>query len=178
MKFKLLFWYIFVLRVAGQSDLKTVSIDKGPDYVVARNCEKSCLFDSSGYWVGGQIGCVAPWYDKCYCNTDIASSAASYLSGCALTLCSGNQFATSAVSLYTDYCSQAGYPYVAANIAVQTSTQGVNTGSGAVTKTSLTVVTATTGTTTSNTAGELASRSACAAYNVALLWSLVLVFGY
>ena len=163
--------------VFGQSDLKAVSIWKGPDYLIARNCEKACLFDG-GDWVGGQIGCVSPYYDKCFCNTDIASSATSYISGCAFTRCSADQFATSAVSLYVDYCSQAGIPFGQANVAVQTSTQGVNTGLGAVTKTSLTVVTATAATTASNTAGELVSRPACTVRNIALLWSLVLVFAY
>ncbi|KAH9204616.1 hypothetical protein DL95DRAFT_471332 [Leptodontidium sp. 2 PMI_412] len=78
---------------------------------------------------------------KCYCNANLASSATSYLSSCAIKYCTSEPDAATAVNVYAGYYSGAGYPIGEANVATQTTTQ--NAGGDAVTKTSLTIVTAT-----------------------------------
>jgi len=127
---------------AQAADLKTLSIASANDYLVSRNCVKDCLW-SDGGWVGSLIGCGSPYYNQCYCNANLASSATSYLSSCAIKYCTSEPDATSAVKVYAGYCSIAGYPIGEVNAAIQTSTQNVDGSGDAVTKTSLTIVTAT-----------------------------------
>ncbi|PVH81574.1 hypothetical protein DL98DRAFT_514707 [Cadophora sp. DSE1049] len=127
---------------AQAADLKTLSIASANDYLVSRNCVKDCLW-SSGGWVGSLIGCGSPYYNQCYCNANLASSATSYLSSCAIKYCTSEPDATSAVNVYAGYCSIAGYPIVEANVAIQTTTQNAGGSGDAATKTSLTIVTAT-----------------------------------
>ena len=127
---------------AQAADLKTLSIASANDYLVSRSCVKDCLW-SDGGWVGSLIGCGSPYYNQCYCNANLASSATSYLSSCAIKYCTSEPDATSAVKVYAGYCSIAGYPIGEVNAAIQTSTQNVDGSGDAVTKTSLTIVTAT-----------------------------------
>lgn len=127
---------------AQAADLKTLSIASANDYLVSRNCVKDCLW-SGGLWVGSLIGCGSPYYNQCYCNANLVSSATSYLSSCAMKYCTSEPDATSAVSIYAGYCSVAGYPVGDANVAISTTTQNAGGGGDAVTRTSLTIVTAT-----------------------------------
>ncbi|KAG4435736.1 hypothetical protein IFR05_008786 [Cadophora sp. M221] len=141
MKLRLLLLLLPSTIAAQAADLKTVSIANANDYLVSRNCVKACLW--TGLWVGEVIGCGAPYYNQCYCNANLVSSATSYLSGCAITYCTAEPDATSAVNIYAGYCSSAGYPIGEANVAIQTTTQNAGGGGDSVTKTSLTIVTAT-----------------------------------
>ncbi|KAH6714222.1 hypothetical protein BKA61DRAFT_607416 [Leptodontidium sp. MPI-SDFR-AT-0119] len=78
------------------------------------------------------LGCPHPYYNQCYCNPDQANIAASFLSSCLPTACStkGPDIATAA-SIYTNYCSGAGYTFQRAITAVQTtSTQTDGNASG------------------------------------------------
>lgn len=130
MLFHALFWLLITFRVAADVDTKTVSIKSVADYLVARSCVQGCL------WTGEseilyEIGCPSPYYNQCYCNLDQASSATSFLSSCIPTSCSDNgPDVATAVSLYMNYCSSAGYPFQGSNVAVQTHTQAGATGGG------------------------------------------------
>ncbi|KAH7356431.1 hypothetical protein BKA65DRAFT_207219 [Rhexocercosporidium sp. MPI-PUGE-AT-0058] len=126
-----LFWLLVVSRVAADVDTQTVSIGSAAGFLVARQCVQGCM------WTGvtpiqDALGCRHPYYNQCYCNPDQASIAASFLSSCLPTACStkGPDIATAA-SIYTDYCSSAGYTFQRAITAVQTtSTQTDGNASG------------------------------------------------
>lgn len=169
MELRALFLLLLSSIVAAQADLKTLSIASASDYLVARDCVKACLW--TGLWVGGFIGCGAPYYNQCYCNANLVSSATSYLSGCATKYCTSDPDVTSANNIYSGYCSKAGYPIgEAANVAVQTTTLNAGGSGDAVTKTSPTIVTATSvSSTISNSAGTSAFHSAHAAVLAAVL---------
>jgi hypothetical protein len=117
------FWLLITFRVAADVDTKTVSIKSAADYLVARACVQGCLWTGTSEIVY-EIGCPSPYYDQCYCNLDQASSATSFLSSCIPTSCSDNgPDVATAVRLYMNCCSGAGYPFQGSNVAVQTSTQ-------------------------------------------------------
>jgi hypothetical protein len=44
-------------------------------------------------------------YDVCYCNTENFPTASSFISTFVVTGCHGTQAVTSAIAVYTDYCS-------------------------------------------------------------------------
>jgi hypothetical protein len=167
-----LFWLHIILRVAADVDTKTVSIQSAAGYLVARACVQGCL------WTGDleiiyEIGCPRPYYNQCYCNLDQASSATSFLSSsCIPTSCSDNgPDVATAVSLYMNYCSGAGYPFQGSNIAVQTSTQTEGS-PNVVTATRSSVVTATATSTTDqpSSAGRSTSFPTVVGLLMALLW--------
>jgi hypothetical protein len=88
------------------------SIASDPSYNLQRECVKECLWgDPSGGDLSINLGCSSPWVNACYCRADLASSASSFLTKCATSLCPGGASATvditGAVSVYNEYCSQA-----------------------------------------------------------------------
>ncbi|KAL5319022.1 hypothetical protein ACEPPN_014092 [Leptodophora sp. 'Broadleaf-Isolate-01'] len=138
-----LFCLLVVSRVAADVDTQTVSIGSAADFLVARQCVRACM------WTGvtpiqDTLGCPHPYYNQCYCNPDQANIAASFLSSCLPTACStkGPDIATAA-SIYTNYCSGAGYTFQRAITAVQTTstqTDGNASGSSAGTSTNFPTV--------------------------------------
>jgi hypothetical protein len=123
MLFLLLFFVFYA--AAGQSD--TVTITDFTSYNDLRPCAaQSCIeygFDSIvfAYYLASAIGCdteIAP-ENNCFCRSDLINSGATWLSSCVSSACSGDtNDATSAMSIYLAYCSQAGY--VPASAPVET----------------------------------------------------------
>ena len=104
-------------------------------YVHLRTCAQMCL---AGYGNADQpgiyIGCPNPVYDSCFCRgmEDLSSAVTSLISSCVNSRCSSDQTdMTAAFAVYNGYCSQAGYPHVAANAATTTVYGGGSLGAGA-----------------------------------------------
>ncbi|EXJ72523.1 uncharacterized protein A1O5_03669 [Cladophialophora psammophila CBS 110553] len=55
------------------------------------------------------IGCPSPWYNECVCGLDQQSAAGAQVSACMLSRCTDNVGISTAVEVYFDYCSSAGY---------------------------------------------------------------------
>jgi hypothetical protein len=138
-------WILLSSLVAGEVDVKTASIWTDDGYIVQPICAMNCLGGTNPEFLN-YLGCQKPWYNQCICNTGRASTATSWVYSCAASQCSDKALGTSAVVIYSSYCSAAGYRFQEADVAVQTSTQEAaltESNGNAVTKTSLTVVTAT-----------------------------------
>jgi hypothetical protein len=177
MLFHSLFWLLVIFRVVANVDTNTVSIKSAAGYLVARACVQGCLWTGDSEIVY-EIGCPSPYYNQCYCNLDQASSATSFLSSCVPTSCSDNgPDVATAVSLYMNYCSGAGYPFQGSNIAVQTSTK--TDGSPNVltaTRSSVVTATATSATDQPSSAGTSTSFPTLVGLLTALLWPAIVVF--
>lgn len=72
--------------------------------------------------MGDFIGCPAPWYNTCVCNVDQQPAALKNVGNCVTTQCTGTQDVATAMKVYTDYCSGAGYQLAGA--AVKTTGSG------------------------------------------------------
>lgn len=91
----------------------SISLDALPAYTVLRECARECLYCPKCLFVmdvGSKIGCGEngdpPYFDSCFCRSDLAPSASSYLTSCIRRSCSSQPAdITSAVSIYDDYCS-------------------------------------------------------------------------
>ena len=144
-----------------------VSIQSGSDFSTQRGCLKECLYCvdcSSNFWVfdgdlGQFISCGHHDYylNSCFCRTDLASSATSYLSSCVFSKCSSASVdVVSAVDLFTSYC-RITFESPASNTAIKTIGDGAlgetadSSGSGmpAATTTVSTSIASTTGPTSS-----------------------------
>jgi hypothetical protein len=98
----------FVANVLSQ-DLHTVSIFSRNDFQVLRPCMHTCLYSNGDVAPGA--GCVAPYYNQCWCSSNnIAPSATRYISTCVPNLCSDNVDLATGIDIYYDYCSKTGYP--------------------------------------------------------------------
>jgi hypothetical protein len=171
------FWLLIIFHVAADVDTKTVSIKSAADYLVARACVQGCV------WTGDseilyEIGCPSPYYNQCYCDLDQASSATSFLSSCIPTSCSNNgPDVATAVSVYMNYCSSAGYPFQGLNVAVQTSTQTDGSPNvAAATRSSVVTATVTSTTDQPSSAGTSTSFPTAVGLLTALLWPAIVVF--
>lgn len=167
----LLFW-LLIPNVVADADGKTISIWDQTEFLVQPVCAMYCL-ENNNYGTLGLVnyfGCISPFYNQCYCNPDRASSATSYISSCVASRCTGAALASTAVAVFSSYCSSAGYNFAQGNVAIATSTEGTpgQTGS-AVTRTTLSIVTATTnGPSPTNSARELAPSLLAALLNALL----------
>lgn len=91
-----------------------------------------CQSDSVAYAIQCSTSYCVPnlgALDSCYCRTDLQPIAESYLSSCILSSCTiGNSSidASSAVSIYSSYCSSKGYPI---NVVASTTTSSSVTSS-------------------------------------------------
>ncbi|KAH8679624.1 hypothetical protein BGZ60DRAFT_427947 [Tricladium varicosporioides] len=102
------------ITTAGQAsptmslDLKTVSLFQDSGYKVLRICAQACIWGSSGS-VADFPGCPFPWYNACVCNKDQQSAIARNVGNCVTTKCTGTEDVATAMKVYTEYCSGAGY---------------------------------------------------------------------
>lgn len=136
----LLLLSVFYAAVSGQSDTVTITdftsfSDLRP--CAAQSCIQWSLDDLSEYVLASAIGCnvMSTPENNCFCRTDLINSAATWLSKCVSSSCSGDtNDATSATAIYLAYCSQAGYvpasaPAKTTPATIATSTN-VNTAKG------------------------------------------------
>ena len=115
-----------------------VSIQQMPGYGNVRPCVSDCIggnrwMGDYGWEIGAAIGCgtLDPRND-CVCRPDLQAGGEAYLSSCLDRSCAANTIdIASGMSLYTNYCTSAGYNRAAATAAPsgmskhpQTSTQG------------------------------------------------------
>ncbi|KAF7503121.1 hypothetical protein GJ744_004298 [Endocarpon pusillum] len=115
-------------------------------FPLQKPCAQSC-FIASGFCpydvLGSEIGCKlytgcadSGWQatNDCYCRTDLQKPAQEYLTSCVEEKCSVGDFkidASSAGSIYAQYCAEKGYSPAALPATVQATT----TGPGASTRT-------------------------------------------
>ncbi|KAE8452937.1 hypothetical protein EG329_012124 [Mollisiaceae sp. DMI_Dod_QoI] len=111
---------------ASRGDLGTVTIYDTPAYSVAVGCVRECLMQEfeagvpDGLILAAALGCTSPYYNGCYCTSAVASAATSLLSECIVEACSGTAEIPDAFSIYNNYCTTAGYPGPATNVAQTT----------------------------------------------------------
>ncbi|KAK4193236.1 hypothetical protein QBC35DRAFT_99963 [Podospora australis] len=92
-----------------------VSISSYAPYLNQRACVKDCLWRAGTTEdLIGAIGCSDPWVNECFCHSEAASSASSFVSSCVADKCNtaktGNvPIITSALSVYNGYCSTNGF---------------------------------------------------------------------
>ena len=107
--FLFLSWHIARL---ADTQLATVTIEGQPGYTSLRDCAQHCL---GGFLLGdnlqGQLNCPNPLLESCYCRTDLASVATTFLSSCASNSCVVEQSSTtgcigSVPGVYSSYCLQ------------------------------------------------------------------------
>ena len=103
-------------------DLHTVSLFQDSGYKLLRNCAQACIWGYSGS-VADFIGCPSPWYNSCVCNINQQPFAAKNVGNCITTRCTGTQDVSTAMEVYTNYCSGAGYEL---GVATATTVTGGN----------------------------------------------------
>lgn len=58
-----------------------------------------------------KVGCGSPYYNQCWCSSiNIASSATKWVASCITSGFLDNIDVTTAIGIYYDYCSSAGFP--------------------------------------------------------------------
>jgi hypothetical protein len=118
-----------------------VSVLGSTPYNNQRECVKECI------WHVGvdddliiALGCSPPWVNECYCRTDLAVTASSFLTSCVASRCTEPATGVDiglAVSVYDGYCSSAETPNP--NVAAATTTamtQASGMGPVSITRTS------------------------------------------
>jgi len=90
---------------AAQND-GTVSIHDTNGYTSLRECARRIVSEDD--WLKAGLSCPAPYYNFCYCRSDLGSVATAYISSCVFTDCRYNSAdLTSVVGLYDAYCATA-----------------------------------------------------------------------
>jgi hypothetical protein len=91
-----------------------VSVSSYGPYIDQRDCVKQCLWHTSATDdLIVAVGCSSPWVNECYCQSEQANTASSFLSSCVASRCSTpstSPIITSALVVYDDYCSSVGFP--------------------------------------------------------------------
>jgi hypothetical protein len=138
---------LLAASAAAQDNRSTQDISNVSAYTLQKPCARGC-FQRYGICpsdvLGGEIGCVVAtkcneygWQapNDCYCRADFQNIALDYLSSCVSNSCSLGDVgidASSAGSIYSQYCSQKGYPAALPASVPATTT----TGTGGPAKTS------------------------------------------
>lgn len=109
----------------------TVSIFDAPGYASQRPCARDCFY--IGFAVNGgpdelasHLDCdVDPIEDSCFCRPDLQSVAVSYVNSCVYRVCSKNTLdSNSAVTIYKQYCTSAGFQALTPTTTSASSTIG------------------------------------------------------
>lgn len=108
----------------------TVSLGGQSGYSSQRSCAGDCFtgfLNPAGWAIATLLSCqTSPIYNDCMCRQDLQGSATSFLSSCVSSRCDGDPLdISSAVSIYTAYCTGAGY--VQAGVTAAPSSQGAYT---------------------------------------------------
>jgi hypothetical protein len=87
----------------------TISLTQFSTFSIQRECVQGCLFEGPAGGnepLPGYLNCNQPWSDSCYCRTDLAITASSFLNSCANKFCTGNTVdINNAESIYEAYCA-------------------------------------------------------------------------
>jgi hypothetical protein len=97
---------VLFCRAQTSSSLPVVTIFSGSAYSQQRACVQTVLVN-----IGPALDCPSygGYLDSCWCRSDLLPIAFSYISSAALSYCSSNPpDLSSAVSLYSSYCSVEG----------------------------------------------------------------------
>ncbi|KAH8810876.1 hypothetical protein F5884DRAFT_897410 [Xylogone sp. PMI_703] len=131
---------LLFLLLLHQASCATVTLTDLPAYQSQRPCAIDCFyygFSSKGGpdGIAENIGCnVDPIMNECLCRPDLQAQADAYLSNCVRSKCDQNSLdVNSAVTIYDDYCTSAGYYRV--TDAPATSTSGTQASPTTVTVT-------------------------------------------
>ncbi|KAF4625628.1 hypothetical protein G7Y89_g12534 [Cudoniella acicularis] len=100
-------------------DLKTVSLFSDSGFEMLQSCAQDCVWGQMGS-VADTIGCAEPWYNMCVCNVAQQPKAMGSVGSCITTRCTGTVDVSTAMEVYTNYCSKAGYSVNAATIVTAT----------------------------------------------------------
>jgi hypothetical protein len=116
-------WLILALGTATrQQDTHTCSLGTDSEWQVLRSCAAPCIWGTCCISVADIIGCPSPWYNECVCDLNQQSAAAAHVSSCVVSRCTGNAEVPTAVAVYIDYCSSAGYALATTVTAVAAQT--------------------------------------------------------
>jgi hypothetical protein len=94
---------------AFAQDTSTCSLSGDFRWQLLRNCAAECIWGTCCISVADFIGCPDPWYNECVCNIKQQSAAGIHVSTCISSRCGGDAGIATAVEVYFDYCSSAGY---------------------------------------------------------------------
>ena len=140
----------YVLILIHLTRAATVTLTESPAYASQRSCAFYCWY--SGFSSEGgpdqlaqQLDCtVDPIENDCLCRPDLQGPADSYLRSCISNVCSKNTVdINSAVSIYDNYCTSAGYFRAEETAPAQTT--GTQNPTATVTVTALRTVTVSSG---------------------------------
>ncbi|CEL05796.1 hypothetical protein ASPCAL06911 [Aspergillus calidoustus] len=86
----------------------TVTLSEDPAYETLRPCAQSCFFAGVYDRVANVLGCTTDPdpENACYCRPDLQSAATDFLEDCVDESCGQNMDVTSALSIYSAYCSR------------------------------------------------------------------------
>jgi hypothetical protein len=100
-----------MLSVAQNTDPSgTYSLPSLPGYSSQRICAQACMgpcdyFGSACDNLPGILQCPSPYYNSCFCRTDLSAMATSYISQCVFNGCNADTAdVQTALGLYTSYC--------------------------------------------------------------------------
>jgi hypothetical protein len=103
--------FILVASASTSSNPDTLTITSLAPYHSLRQCAQHCVCNSVSPAYQDLVlglGCATPFYNDCYCRTDLSSAASSFLSSCISISCTFGGPAgdiTSAESVYNGYCN-------------------------------------------------------------------------
>lgn len=136
-----------VSSAGGNGPTATVTITNDLSYITGRGCAVGCLWninardyiDIKGYRdLGFELSCGDPAINGCYCKTDYASSATSYISNCVDERCSDlggglTEEVKTIEALYDGYCETANIDPRTTAAELSTATEGPSTDTVALT---------------------------------------------
>lgn len=136
-----IFTFLVLLHLAAS---ETVTLTDAPAYESQRPCAKDCFY--LGAYKGPDqlaenIGCdIEDIQNECLCRPDLQAEADAYLKSCVNSGCSKNTLdINSAVSIYDEYCTGAGFQR-ATNLPA-TTTSGTDDSPSTVTVTMMATMT-------------------------------------
>ena len=103
-----------ITGAAAQTGVITVNAF-GP-YLQARKCVRSCIADYGGNRPLGDLvsalSCGSPYYDSCFCRSDLRPTGSAFISKCINSLCASNTVDLNQGLLIWDaYCSRTTAPF-------------------------------------------------------------------
>jgi hypothetical protein len=168
---------------------ETLSIQQDPAFPFQRNCVRDC-FECGFSCCIGTFSCIASNLtcdyarpkDECVCRHDLQSVAISYLSDCVISKCENSLDVSSAITIYSAYCTNAlpdlGWPNNSSNGTTMTSTTSPSTARPGDSKSSTPTITiparlTTTLITPTRTSSAVATRNYVLNMQIGCFYSLV-----
>lgn len=157
-KISAILYYLCLFSVLQTTTVATVvSVTGVSDWGQLRSCVQTCLYGRNAadlpYFLGCPYTGSLQYQNECFCRADLASSVSLFVTSClSRSTCIGTVDQSAGLSIYNNYCQ------TALNGNAVTTTLAAN-GGAQTTKTSLTIVTATSSPVSSG-ASEYASHAA------------------